>query len=165
MTMRSRLAAGAAAFTLTLGAARMAPAADCHALKHLTWLLGSWRAEAGTRVISEHWAAVSTETWEGFGETRAAAPGGEAAGAVVESESLRLVEMAGEVFYIAKVAHNLLPAAFRLGECGEGYAVFENPDHDFPRRIAYRLDGGRLIVEVSDGEVGGKGFTLNFTRN
>jgi len=180
MTMtRTRLAALAAALTLALGGARMAPAADCGELKHLTWLLGHWRAAAGERVIREYWAPVSTETWEGFSETRAAAPGGggvtagsgegagggDAAGVVIESESLRLVELAGEVFYLAKVGHNPLPIAFRLTECGEGLAVFENPAHDFPRRLEYRLVGSALIVRVSDGAEGGQGFTLEFARN
>jgi len=142
----------------------MAQAADCHALKHLTWLLGSWRAEAGGRAIREHWAPVSTETWEGYGETRARGAEG-APGDLLESETLRLVEMAGEVYYIAKVAHNALPVAFRLTQCGPSHAVFENPAHDFPRRIAYRLEQGTLIAEVSDGEVGGKGFTLHFERD
>jgi hypothetical protein len=152
----------------------MAPAADCGELKQLTWLLGHWRAEAGERVIRESWAPVSTETWEGYGTTRAAAPGGGAAGegvaaggegAVLESESLRLVQMAGEVFYIAKVGHNALPVAFRLSECGEGFAVFVNPAHDFPRRLEYRLAGDALSVRVSDGSEGGQGFTLNFKRD
>ncbi len=174
-TMRIRLAGLAAALTLTLGGARMAPAADCSELKHLTWLLGHWRAEAGERVIREYWAPVSTDSWEGFGDTRAAAPGGESAGAgagggdaagtIIESESLRLVRMAGEVFYIAKVGHNPLPIAFRLRECGEGLAVFENPAHDFPRRLEYRLIGDALTVRVSDGVEGGQGFTLNFKRD
>ena len=163
MRMSTRLAALAAALTLSLGVASMSPATECHALKHLTWLLGSWRTEVEGRVISEHWAAVSTETWEGFGQTRAAAPPGEP-GAAVDSESLRLVEMAGEVFYLAKVAHNPVPTAFRLSECGEGFAVFENPEHDFPRRLEYRIEGNGLTVRVSDGVDGGKGFTLRFNR-
>jgi hypothetical protein len=73
--------------------------------------------------------------------------------------------MAGEVFYIAKVAHNPLPIAFKLSECGEGLAVFTNPAHDFPRRLEYRLAGDALSVQVSDGTEGGKGFTLNFKRD
>jgi hypothetical protein len=41
--------------------------------------------------------------------------------------------------------------------------VFENPAHDFPRRLEYRHDAdGRMVVTVSDRK--DKGFTLNFER-
>lgn len=146
---------------LSLGGTRVAAAADCRALKHLTWLLGTWRMETETRRVYERWAAVSTETWEGYGETRALGADG-APGELLESETLRLVEMEGEVYYIAKVAHNALPVAFRLTQCGPDFAIFENRAHDFPRVIAYRLEKGTLTAEVSDGEAGGRSFTLRF---
>jgi hypothetical protein len=151
-----------AALALTTGGAAMAQADDCHALKQLTWLLGIWRCETEARQVHERWAAVSTETWEGYGETRARGRA-DAPGALLESETLRLVEMAGEVYYIAKVAHHPLPVAFRLTQCGPGFAIFENRAHDFPRVIAYRLEKGTLIAEVGDGEAGGRSFTLRFT--
>ena len=119
-------------------------------------LLGDWRAETGERVVRESWREVSTDSWEGSGETRG--PAGER----VDSESLRLVAMGGGVFYLAKVAHNVLPVAFELVEQSPGHAVFANPDHDFPRRIEYVLRDGVLRVRVNDG--GEKGFELTFTR-
>ncbi|HSM68348.1 MAG TPA: hypothetical protein VK830_01440 [Xanthomonadales bacterium] len=40
-------------------------------------------------------------------------------------------------------------------------AVFENPDHDFPTRIAYQLtDAGQMVVDVQDPD--GKGFSIRF---
>jgi hypothetical protein len=78
-------------------------------------------------------------------------------------EELRLVEMDGGVFYVAKVSHNELPVAFRLVECGADRLVFANPAHDFPRRLEYdRQADGRLSVRVSDGA--SQGFTLVFVR-
>jgi hypothetical protein len=71
--------------------------------------------------------------------------------------------MAGGVFYISKVTHNELPVAFKLNHCADGRFVFDNPAHDFPRRLEYAPgpDGG-LTVKVSDGA--DKGFSLNFSR-
>lgn len=127
-------------------------------LDSLEWMLGSWTTAAGKQVIREEWTRVSTDTWEGAGRTIA----GEG-GAVLSGESLRLVEMAGGVFYLAKVDHNELPTAFRLTECSASHAVFENPAHDFPRKLDYRLSpDGQLTVLVSDGA--DKGFRLEFTR-
>ncbi len=129
---------------------------DCTSLDAADWLLGDWVAGGGKSVFSESWAAAGPQTFEGAGSERALADG-----MVIARESLRLLEMAGEVFYLAMVAHNELPVAFRLVECGAGQLVFENPGHDFPRRLEYRHepDGG-MAVTVRDGK--GKGFSLNF---
>lgn len=143
----------------------------CTALQDVRWLLGDWRtgSVAGqTSVISESWSEVSASTFEGIGETRDAA-----SGELKSREELRLVEMGSEVFYIAKVGHNALPIAFKLTECSEASAVFENPDHDFPKKLEYQLSdgslgdgqptgGSELTVTVSDGAE--KGFRLRFQR-
>lgn len=141
----------------------MASADSCRTLAQLTWLLGRWEAVGEKTIVYERWAAVSTESWEGFGETRRAAASREEQ-TVLERESLRLVSMGDEIFYLAKVDHNALPVAFKLVDCGEDHAVFANPDHDFPRRIEYRIVENRMEVHVSDGEPEGKGFTLRFMR-
>ena len=37
---------------------------------------------------------------------------------------------------------------------GENAAVFENPDHDFPTRIEYRLVGESLVASIAGAEPG-----------
>lgn len=144
--------------TWLFASAGWAGASDCASLSVARWLLGDWVAGGDKTVFHESWADVGPQTFEGMGSERSMADG-----EVIGSEALRLVEMAGGVFYIAKVAHNELPVAFRLTECGTNRLVFENPAHDFPRRLEYRQEaGGRMAVAVSDGK--DKGFTLNFER-
>lgn len=83
------------------------------------------------------------------------------AGAVQNRETLRLVEMSGEVFYIAKVPQNELPTAFKLTKCGQNFFVFENPLHDFPKKITYSFEGSsKMNVRVS-GSLDSD-FELNF---
>jgi hypothetical protein len=78
-------------------------------------------------------------------------------------ESLRLVAMTSAVHYIAIVAHNALPVPFELTPCATGQLVFENPRHDFPRRLEYtHAAPERMTVRVSDGAA--KAFTLDFRR-
>lgn len=132
-------------------------AATCDSLASLEWLVGEWRAEGRKSTFHETWARVSPSSFEGAGIERAA-PDGKARG----SESLRLAAMAGGVYYVSKVSHNPLPVAFRLTECADGRFVFENPEHDFPRRLEYlRRDAGGLTVTVGEGE---GAFTLEFAR-
>jgi hypothetical protein len=149
------------ALLLTLAApvATADPAPACESLGSLRWLLGDWVADGSKTTFHESWTEVAPHTFEGAGIERAKPDG-----SIKGGEVLRLVEMAGAVFYISKVTHNELPVAFRLNECADGRFVFDNPAHDFPRRLEYVLaPDGRLTVNVSDGS--DKGFSLDFARS
>ena len=148
---------------LLLASAHAAPAradvAPCPHLESVAWLIGTWRAESRDALISETWVAVSDTTYEGRGVTRSRTDG-----SIRDEEDLRLVAMGDGVFYVAKVAQNERPVAFRLTSCADGRFVFENPAHDFPRRIEYRrVDDARFEAHVSDG--GSRGFRLEFSRS
>ncbi|TFH43834.1 MAG: nuclear transport factor 2 family protein [Lysobacterales bacterium] len=135
-----------------------AGASECVLLSAAHWMLGDWVTGGEKTVFHESWTELGPQTFEGMGSERSLVDG-----KVIATEVLRLVEMAGGIFYIAKVAHNELPVAFRLTECSTDLLLFENPAHDFPRRLEYRHDAdGTMMVAVSDGK--DKGFTLNFER-
>lgn len=131
---------------------------DCATLNAVEWLAGQWISVSEQTVTSENWQPVSESSWEGRGETR-----DKSTGELRESESLRLLSMNGEVFYLAKVAHNNYPVAFTMTECSGTRAVFENPEHDFPKKIEYLLQpAGDLHVQVSDGSE--RGFEIRFQK-
>ena len=140
------------------GFAGFAHASECSSLASIRWLLGDWLAEGDKSTWRETWTEFSPDTWEGRGIEVAKAEAGKQS-----AEDLRLVEMGGSVFYLAKVTHNELPIPFRLVECGDDRLAFANPAHDFPRRLDYqRQPDGRLQVRVGDGA--DQGFTLDFAR-
>ena len=133
-------------------------AADCSSLDTIKWIAGKWISVSEQTVTSEGWQPLSESSWEGSGETR-----DKTSGELRGSESLRLLAMAGEVFYLAKVDHNTHPIAFTLTKCEDIRAVFENPDHGFPKKIEYLLQpSGDLHVQVSDGA--DKGFEIRFQK-
>ena len=140
-----------------------AEAEECRSLEAVEWFLGEWATSPSRVVIREYWHRVSDVTYEGESITKSLTND-----EVVNYETLRLVSMSDSVFYIAKVTHNDLPVPFRLTQCSEGIAVFENPDHDAPQRLIYRLledsapDAPQLEVRL-EGD-GMKGFTLLFHR-
>lgn len=141
-----------------IAAPATAPASSCPTLGAAQWLLGDWLADEGGRVVTESWRAAGTRTYEGEGATTA-----RTSEAPADAETLRIVEMSGEVFYLAKVAHNPYPVTFRLTTCSGTRLVFENPRHDFPRRLEYVLvDDTTMTVAVTDGAQ--RGFTLRFRR-
>jgi len=104
-------------------------AQSCNSIRSIQWLLGDWTADDGENIITESWNEVSLVTFEGLGESRS-----KKSNELHTSESLRLIEMASEIFYLAKVDHNDLPVAFKLTQCSSKSAVFENSTHDFPKK-------------------------------
>ncbi len=128
-------------------------AENCHSIKTVSWLLGDWQSQKNDRTITESWHQVSDKTIEGRGTTYAGSQ-------FKSSESLRIVLMSNALYYIAKVEHNPLPVAFKLTSCTGSNVIFENHNHDFPKRIEYTfVDKGNIRVNVSDGK--SKSFSLN----
>ena len=63
-------------------------------------------------------------------------------------EFLRVVERDGGLVYIAQPG-GAAPTEFVLNELGPKRAVFDNPRHDFPKRIVYELSGkGELTATI-----------------
>ena len=130
--------------------------ADCHSLRSLDWMHGSWLATSEKADVHETWRKVSPQTFEGKGWTT------DKQGKLVSHETLRLVKMENQIFYLAKVAHNPFPVPFKATNCSENSVTFENLSHDFPNSIEYQRQGDITHVKVEDLE--GKGFTLKFAR-
>jgi hypothetical protein len=142
----------------TLMSALPVRAEMCDSLDSVRWLVGEWSTVGEGRQVQETWTVVSPDTFEGFGAVRSPETA-----KISVTETLRLVAMSGGVYFIAKVSENDLPVPFAMTSCGNNFAVFENPLHDSPKRITYRLDGhNRMTVSVESD--GGRGFTLVFGR-
>ncbi len=133
-------------------------AGSCKDIDSLSWMLGDWIYKNKSTVTTESWSKVSNKSFEGYGLTRINNETRDK-----NFESLRILEMSDNIYYLAKVEHNHLPIAFELTECSDSLAVFENPDHDFPKKIAYQLgESDQLSVTASSEE---RSFTLHFKKN
>ena len=107
----------------------------------LDWLTGRWCTTRGDHSVEEVWLAQRGGVLVGLSRTYTDA-------ATVAFEYLRIVATGGAVEYIAQ-PNGRPPTAFRLTASGAGFLRFENPAHDFPQRIEYRLDGERLRAEIA----------------
>jgi hypothetical protein len=77
-----------------------------------------------------------------------------AGGETAEFEFLRIEEREGRLFYVA-LPSGQKETAFGAIEIADSTVLFENPEHDFPRRIRYRLlPDGSLLARI-EGEMGG----------
>lgn len=130
---------------------------QCTAIDVMRRVAGSWRAVKGNKSTEESWQQLSGASVEGRSDVI------NSSGQIEWSESLRLLLMSGELYYVAKVDHNPLPIAFKMTKCRDEIATFENEGHDFPKMIRYRFVAeDKLEVDVSDGA--DKGFTVKFSK-
>ncbi len=70
------------------------------------------------------------------------------AGKMVAFEFLRIVERDGGLVYVAQPGGKTA-TEFIMTELGANRAVFENPRHDYPRKIVYELSAdGKLSATI-----------------
>lgn len=105
----------------------------------MAWLAGAW---VGTRRTT---GSSNEERWTQpkGGAMLAVSRTVNTSGRMSAFEYLRIVERDGGLVYIAQPGGRT-PTEFVLTELTKTRAVFENPRHDFPRRIVYELsaEGG-----------------------
>lgn len=107
-------------------------------INDLSWMAGTW---SGTRssgaTIEERWSPPKG------GAMLAVARTVNATGRMSAFEYLRIVERDGGLVYVAQPGGSP-PTEFVMTELSAMRAVFDNPRHDYPKRIVYELtaDGG-----------------------
>lgn len=108
------------------------PAPTKAAIVDMAWLVGAW---VGTRSsgasIEERWTPPLGGAMLGVSRTVSR-------GKMSAFEYLRIVERDGGLIYIAQPGGNP-PTEFVLTELTTTRAVFDNPRHDYPKRIVYEL--------------------------
>lgn len=122
------------------------------------FLEGAWKME--NRESYEYWSKLSDNNFKGFSYQMKN-------GEMKVSEYLDISIKEGNVVYTATVINQNQGqgVSFTLTPSDSAF-VFENPEHDFPKKIVYKpLNENSIQVSVSDG--GKKGFTyiLNKVNN
>jgi hypothetical protein len=134
------------------------PAPAKAAIGDLAWLAGAW---VGTRSsgssIEERWSPPLG------GAMLAAARTVNTSGKMVAFEYLRIVERDGGLVYIAQPGGQT-PTEFVLTELGPRRAVFDNPRHDYPKRIVYELSAEGGLSATTGFTKGGTPRRFEFKR-
>lgn len=118
------------------------------------WITGCWTGSRGAETFTERWTAADASTLIGTSHTVKA-------GALSAFEFLRVVLKDGVPVYVAQ-PNGVPPTEFRATAQRAGEITFENPAHDFPKRVGYRrIDASHLTAWI-DGGAGAKGPRLEF---
>ena len=127
-----------------------------HTLTDLSWISGDWQTAPGGRAqIDEHWTIPAGGLMMGLSRTVAG-------GRTLEFEYLRLEQRPEGIFYVAHPKARCPGTDFKLTRLAANEAVFENPAHDFPKRIIYRKTAEGSLVASVDGGEGTKAQTFTY---
>jgi hypothetical protein len=126
------------------------------AVSDLSWLAGDWQtAPNGHSQTDEHWTQPAGGSLMGLSRTVAG-------GRTHDFEYLRIEQRPEGIFYVAHPKARCPATDFKMTRLTATEVVFENPAHDFPKRISYRkADDGSLVATVDAGP-GSKGFTFSY---
>lgn len=126
-------------------------------IKALSFISGCWEINdpARKRLVSEQWMLPVGNAMMGMSRTVR----NDKMGAF---EYLRIVEDETGINYISKPSQNKEETAFKLVKWAANEATFENPTHDFPQRIVYKLTSPEKLAARIEGTMNGKTGAVDF---
>lgn len=122
------------------------------------WLLGNWENKTVDGNLTETWKKVNDSTFQAqsyFIKEKD----------TLHFESITLQQKGEELTYNATVKgqNNDKPITFKLTNSTEKQLVFENPKHDYPKKIIYtQINEDNLVAEIS-GTLEGKSSSEKFS--
>ena len=105
-------------------------------IQRAAWLQGCWEMTTPTRSVEEAWTAPKAGAMIGVSRTFQN-------GKMTEYEFIVLREDGERLAYVAHPSGQQ-PATFLSTSISGSELIFDNPAHDFPQQIGYRLDGDAL---------------------
>lgn len=124
-------------------------------LEKANWFLGKWEYITPFKSFTEEWKKENDSLFlsECFLVKEKD---------TIYAETIRLEQIKNELFYIITITNqnDNKPVTFKLTSSTSDYLVFENPTHDFPKKITYKLvNKDSLYAEISgDGRIEGIPF-------
>lgn len=135
-----------------LGSIELALAAE---VSELEWMSGCWSIQGKESGSGEMWTRPMGNMLLGIGYIAKD-------GKVGSYEYMRVEKrQSGDIYFVAKPSEQT-ETEFKMTKMSKRNIVFENPTHDFPQRISYRLESEGIMkakIEAKEGD-DFKGFEL-----
>jgi hypothetical protein len=138
---------------LLMAALAAAPQNAVPSAADVAWIAGCWEMTRNGRHVVEQWMPPEGGTMIGMSRTVAG-------GRTTEWEFLMIRGGADGLDYVAKPSGQA-EATFTAPRASGSEVAFENPAHDFPKRIVYRRDGDALTASV-EGPMNGQPRRIEF---
>ncbi len=134
--------------------AAVAAPVTSHIIERVGWLTGCWEQSSPDRTVEEHWLPPRGGTMINVGRTVRA-------DSLFEYELVVLRERGERLAYEAHPSGQET-ATFLSRELSDTTAVFENPAHDFPQVVGYRLIGPDSLLAWIEGTRNGRVRRVEF---
>jgi Domain of unknown function (DUF6265) len=114
-------------------------------LSELNWLSGNWLFSEGKTSFYENWKIIDDSTFVGQGFVLSGAD-------TIGIENLSLKQRNNEITYTAAIHKDKTTNStdFTFTKKENASYLFENPAHDFPKRIIYKQNGSTKMSVVID---------------
>lgn len=122
----------------------------------LAWMSGDWQTDPTGRAVSEeHWTRPAGGSMIGTSRTLVG-------DRTASFEFLRIEARGDSIYYVASPKGRCPATDFKLTRLSGQEVVFENPQHDFPKRIIYRKNSEGGLSAVVDAGEGTKSEKFDF---
>jgi hypothetical protein len=122
----------------------------------VAWLSGCWQITRGAEVIDEQWMAPRGGVMVGMARTVRGDK-------VVTTESTIIRVRDGKLVYEANPSGQQ-PTTFTASIATADRVIFENLQHDYPKRVAYERKGADAVTAWIDDGAGARRVEYPFTR-
>lgn len=133
---------------------------DKKIFKKLYTLEGTWKMNTKRGAVCEEWKMVNKNHLQNKGYMVKGKD-------TIISERVSLTNTKEGIFYTSTVEdqNNKQPIAFKMTASENNTFIFENPQHDFPKRIVYKLiTADSIHAYINDGTETGKKQNFYFKR-
>ncbi len=111
-------------------------------ITQLAWMSGHWSATVDGVQMEEIWTTPGGGMLVGLHR--------DVKNGRAHFEFMRIAQTEEGIVFFAQPGGKP-PTPFRLTHAGDTRVVFENREHDYPKRILYELREGKLCARVDDG--------------
>ena len=132
-------------------------------IKVANWLLGNWENKSSDGNLTETWKKVNDSTFQAQSYFIKEND-------TLHFETITMQQKGEELTYSAAVKgqNNDKPVAFKLTTQTEKQLVFENPKHDYPKKISYtQITSDSLVAKISgiqQGKPSSEQFSMKKTK-
>lgn len=131
---------------------------DYEELEKANWMLGEWEKTDSLGTLKEIWERLDDSTFIGLSYYIQNKKD------TIHNEQVELMQNGEHLIYTTTIKgeNNDSPIPFQMTKDEDSLLVFENPKHNFPRKIEYKLAKNNILTAKITGKLNGKSNTQSY---
>ncbi|WP_298139370.1 DUF6265 family protein [Flavobacterium sp.] len=131
---------------------------DYEELEKANWMIGEWEKTDSLGTLKEIWERLDDSTFIGLSYYIQNKKD------TVHNEQVELMQNGEHLIYTTTIKgeNNDSPIPFQMTKDEDSLLVFENPKHNFPQKIEYKLAKSNILTAKITGKLNGKSSTESY---